>query len=155
MNGYDFLTIFISLLVVAVIGCLIYLIYVIVKHYKKKDGTDPKKLGGEGDDGSGPSPAPGPAPGPSPPYSPPPHKGPTCQNEIGADCYNAPCCAGLQCIGGSCLKCADGPESPAVMQTCNVCASMNIPVEAGGDPQDFAACDKCGNCKGVYYDIQM
>jgi hypothetical protein len=87
-----------------------------------------------------------------------PVKPPTCSSEVGSDCDIAPCCPGLQCIGGQCMKCADStnPNAPPVMSTCNVCAGMNIPVEAGGDPKDFQACLQCGNCDpNKLYDIQM
>jgi hypothetical protein len=75
---------------------------------------------------------------------------PTCQSEVGANCGFAPCCDPLKCVGGRCLKCDDKAR---VNQTCNVCTIMSLPMEAGGNPQDLAECNKCGNCEGVFYNI--
>lgn len=83
---------------------------------------------------------------------------PTCSSDIGSDCDIAPCCPGLQCIGGQCLQCRDvsNVNAPAVMSTCNICAGMNIPVEAGGDPKDYNACLQCGGCDpNKLYDIDI
>jgi hypothetical protein len=96
----------------------------------------------------------------------PPSTGFTCQSEVGANCSQAPCCPGLNCIGGVCLQCVGGAASPRrpsygprnpnkiVSPTCNACAGMTLPKELGGSPDDVALCNQCGACEGQFYNIQ-